>query len=81
MLRNLLFRVSLPARPWFPGSLAIVGDGFPDNPVGNGLGGEGDQEGEREEGSADHLPSIVLNPSHRAPTKPPTIAVTTILNV
>src|SRR5216684_7109210 len=78
---NLLVGKALGSRPGFRRHLAILGDGLPDDPAGNGLRGKRKQHCRNHHDDADHLPSIALMPSHTAPTKPVTIMVITALKV
>src|SRR6202171_351837 len=69
------------SRPGFDSCLAILGDGFPHGPAGNGMNRECRRNDCHQHDEADHLPSMTLMPSHTAPTKPETIMVMTALNV
>jgi hypothetical protein len=69
------------SRPGFDSRLAILRDGLPHDPAGNGMSGDCRQNDCHQRDDADHLPSMTLTPSHTAPTKPETIMVMTALKV
>src|SRR5712664_1261626 len=69
------------SRPGFDSRLAILRDGLPHDPAGNGMSRDCRQNDCHQHDDADHLPSMTLTPSHTAPTKPETIMVMTALKV
>ena len=69
------------SRPGFHSRLAILGDGLPDHPTGNGMRRKRPQQRGNHHHRTDHFPSMTLMPSHTAPTNPVTITVMTALKV